>query len=704
MRLPHPMAVLRALVWPLRASLPRAVAEGIVLAGCLLALSISQVPLGQAGASLLGGMAWVSLTIWPAWRLREARPGPRWRRLPRRVGRTLACGIAVGCSALILQALAAPTRFPDTQAAAQLSFGVTGGFTALFIPVRLAVVTAATLARRARRRLRWQLTASHMAVIALTFAAMSALGSTVALNLGVAAFNPNARDFAQSVASLIRYTNAAPALDRARVVAAIRGIDSGELATRGQGLLPALSAASRPPHRIIILDARGATVAQILSAPFVSTQPHTPSLDPALVQRLRRAALAGGHPTEPTPVRDGIAGQGQTLYRTATSAAAILGPRGQPIGVALVQVLDISLSSDQFVSSVLSFFGVSTFILFLASALPILAVSSMFGYLLARGLSRRLEAVSRVTRAIAAGDLTQRAPVAAQHEVGRLADDVNRMAEHLQAAMGGLRQASMKAENALRARQELVASISHELRTPLAIIQAHLEALDTAEPGAAEVSPGQVALPLSTLHALRNETGRLAGLVDDLFSLARAETGALQVQCAPTDVAALVQDVAALMRPLAQRDGLITLAVEARPDVPPAMADAARLRQILENLVRNAVRHTPEGGIIVLSVTAEGPWVSIAVADTGEGMPPEHLPHIFERFYRVDQARTRTSGGAGLGLAIVREFVQLMGGQVDVESVPGEGSCFRVRLTSTSLSSPLEVRPATGRPLPSPAP
>src|SRR5581483_6857638 len=120
------------------------------------------------------------------------------------------------------------------------------------------------------------------------------------------------------------------------------------------------------------------------------------------------------------------------------------------------------------------------------------------------------------------------------------------------------------------------------------------------------------------------------------------------------------------------------------PGVPRALVDADRLRQILANLVRNAIRHTPEGGIIALSAQVEGSWVVLAVADTGEGIAPEHLPRIFDRFYRVDQARTRSSGGAGLGLAIVREFVEGMGGKVTVESTVGEGSCFRVYLPSAT--------------------
>ncbi|MGH2408893.1 MAG: sensor histidine kinase, partial [Chloroflexota bacterium] len=182
------------------------------------------------------------------------------------------------------------------------------------------------------------------------------------------------------------------------------------------------------------------------------------------------------------------------------------------------------------------------------------------------------------------------------------------------------------------------------------------------------------------LEALHQEMERLTALVDDLFSLARAGTGALQVRIEPTDVAALAREQGGLLRPLVQRQAAITLSVEAPSGLPLALADSDRLRQILANLVRNATRHTPEGGIIALAVAAEDPWVVVTVADTGEGIAPEHLPHIFERFYRADPARSRTSGGAGLGLAIVSEFVRLMGGQVTAASTLGEGSCFRVYL------------------------
>jgi signal transduction histidine kinase len=257
------------------------------------------------------------------------------------------------------------------------------------------------------------------------------------------------------------------------------------------------------------------------------------------------------------------------------------------------------------------------------------------------------------------------------------------MAVRLDATVGELREARTQAEEALSMRQQLVANISHELRTPLAILRAHLEGLLARNPVPAGTGPGEgaeVVVSAATLHALQSETERLESLVDDLFALSRAQAGALQLQREPVDVAALVDEVAALMRPLVQRDHAVALSVEAQPGLPYALADADRLRQILANLVRNAVRHTPDGGIIALSVVAEVDWLIVAVADTGEGVPPEHLPHLFDRFYRVDEARSRSSGGTGLGLAIVREFVELMDGRVTVESTPGEGTCFRVFL------------------------
>jgi signal transduction histidine kinase len=322
--------------------------------------------------------------------------------------------------------------------------------------------------------------------------------------------------------------------------------------------------------------------------------------------------------------------------------------------------------------------------LILAISLPVLALGFLVSYLLARSLTRPLEAVSRVTSAIASGDLAQRAPVKARNEVGQLAKDVNSMAAHLESSIGELRAARARAVDALHTRQELVASISHELRTPLAILHAHLESLAgsrVATAGEATHSErAGISVPETTLHALQSETERLASLVEDLFALSRAEAGGMQVEIQPVDASALVNEVAEVMGPLVQREGKIALSVRVQPGIPSALADPDRVRQILANLVRNAVRHTPEGGIIAITVEAQESWIMVAVADTGEGIPAEHLPHIFERFYRVDRTRSRATGGTGLGLAIVRHVAQAHGGEVSVESEEGKGSTFRLKL------------------------
>jgi two-component system sensor histidine kinase BaeS len=259
------------------------------------------------------------------------------------------------------------------------------------------------------------------------------------------------------------------------------------------------------------------------------------------------------------------------------------------------------------------------------------------------------------------------------------------MAAHLQTTMQELTLARTEAESALTARKELVAAISHDLRTPLAVLQAQLEAVDLVEPapvGAREAGSRLADAPLKTetLDVLRGQTAQLAALVDDLFALAQADTRTLAVRREPVDVSKVVEVVVSSMGPLARRERAVTLVAETAPGLPLAQADPERLEQILSNLIRNAVRHTPDGGIIAVSTGRESDGVMIAVADTGEGIGEEHLPHIFEAFYRADPARSRETGGAGLGLAIVRELVELMGGSISVDSTKGQGSRFKVLL------------------------
>ena len=172
------------------------------------------------------------------------------------------------------------------------------------------------------------------------------------------------------------------------------------------------------------------------------------------------------------------------------------------------------------------------------------------------------------------------------------------------------------------------------------------------------------------------EVERLQKLIDDLFLLSRAEVGQLTLRLEPVDAAEIIRQVVRADARPAWDSGRVEVTASLPTDLPPVRADADRLAQALHNLVYNAVRHTPPGGIVVVGAVVERGHVTLSVRDSGEGIPAESLPHVWERFYRVESS----AGGAGLGLSIVRELVDLMEGTVTVESAPGEGSCFAVRL------------------------
>jgi signal transduction histidine kinase len=179
---------------------------------------------------------------------------------------------------------------------------------------------------------------------------------------------------------------------------------------------------------------------------------------------------------------------------------------------------------------------------------------------------------------------------------------------------------------------------------------------------------------------LEREVDHLSRLIDDLFALSTAEAGALPLAIEPLPLGEVVGEVAEAIGPIARRERQIILVNEVGPDAPAVLADRQRLGQVLANLVRNALHYTPEGGLISLASVQRNGLVEVVVADTGLGIPAEDLPRVFDRFYRADPSRDRAGGGAGLGLAIVRELVEAMGGQVTVESTPGEGSRFSFTL------------------------
>ncbi len=304
----------------------------------------------------------------------------------------------------------------------------------------------------------------------------------------------------------------------------------------------------------------------------------------------------------------------------------------------------------------------------------VLPPALLLAYLTARRTTRRLLALAEAAAALRRGDYAARVEVVGGDEVAQLQADFNAMAEALEGAMADLQAERDKVAELLRSRREMVAGVSHELRTPVATARGYLE----SALGRWEDEPPPTLR--HDLEVLEQEVRRLERLIDDLFTLARLDAEGLALELAPTDVGEVVRRRVEVVAPLAWERDRVEVVADLPRGLPPALADPGRLEQILANLLRNALRHTPPGGIVAVRAAMEGEGVVIVVCDTGEGIAPEAMARIWERFYRGEAARARDGSGAGLGLALVKELVEAMGGTVAVESRPGEGSCFTVRL------------------------
>lgn len=292
-------------------------------------------------------------------------------------------------------------------------------------------------------------------------------------------------------------------------------------------------------------------------------------------------------------------------------------------------------------------------------------IASIIGFLLAGGIARPLEKLDQAAAKVSEGDLDQQVPAQGSvSELENLGLSFNRMTE-------SLRQ-SEKAKN------DFIADVTHELRTPLTVIQGTVE---TLEDGALEDEVGGPGL----LASMGRETSRLIQLVNQLLVLTRSDAGALSLDFEPVDLEALVRERSGVMEPLANKKEVKIRIPQPKDGHSLAMADRARTAQVLDNLLDNAFRHAPQGSDIQITIENLGAWIQCSVADTGPGIPAEDLPHIFERFYRVEKSRTRDSGGAGLGLAIARSLVEAQGGSIKVYSEKGKGTRMIFRLPSQNL-------------------
>jgi signal transduction histidine kinase len=289
------------------------------------------------------------------------------------------------------------------------------------------------------------------------------------------------------------------------------------------------------------------------------------------------------------------------------------------------------------------------------AALLVAVASLVAAAFLSRQLVAPLHKLTAAAEAMAEGDLSQRVVVRTRDEVGELAQAFNHMAGDLQAAQVQ--------------RRQMTADIAHELRNPLSIIRGNLEAiLDGVYPQDAE-----------HLGPIYEETMLLQRLVEDLRLLSLAEAGQLQLIRTDVNVSELLNAAAESARAVADDKG-IHLRVDSPPDALYVEGDVDRLRQVIGNLVSNALRYTPRGGTITLRAREVDQRTHISVTDTGQGIAPADLSHVFDRFYRSDSARDRASGGSGLGLAIARAWVEAHGGEIEVESRVGKGSTFQITL------------------------
>ena len=285
-----------------------------------------------------------------------------------------------------------------------------------------------------------------------------------------------------------------------------------------------------------------------------------------------------------------------------------------------------------------------------------------------RPTHKRLRSLEDAARALAQGRTDVRASEAGGDEVSTLAHEFNRMADDLQQ-----RAAALAASD--KARRQLLADVSHELMTPLTAIRGYIETL----------SMPSLSLDPPTrdryFDVVSQETYKLEAIIGDLLDVARLEGGGEKLNAVPVSVEELFRRIVDRHQPAIQQNR-IRVTIDIAPDAEEVRGDAQRLEQALQNLASNAIRHMPDGGALTLSAQRDADRVRIAVEDTGPGIPPEHLPHVFDRFYKADASRagTRIPSGSGLGLSIVRTIVRHHGGDVSVSNRPEGGATFEILL------------------------
>jgi signal transduction histidine kinase len=339
-------------------------------------------------------------------------------------------------------------------------------------------------------------------------------------------------------------------------------------------------------------------------------------------------------------------------YESDVPGQTIISPGGGELLGTIYLSTDSSETPDPFSPTPLSD-AVGRFLIW--GALLAIAVAFLLTFLLSRRMLAPVKALTETAKQLGKGDFTQRVQIKDKGEVGELAQAFNSMASDL--------------ERAEQMKRNMVADVAHELRTPLSNIRGYLEA----------VRDGVKKPDTDTIHSLEEETSLLSRLVNDLQELSLAEAGQLTLVRQEEDVAGLVKQVVAVVEGHVSVKGL-SLTIELPDKLPAVNIDSHRIGQVLRNLLENAIAHTGAGGTITVAARQCEGCVEVSVSDTGEGIPPEDLPNIFERFYRVDKSRTRATGGSGLGLTIAKRLIEAHGSSIEAHSEPGRGSTFTFTL------------------------
>jgi len=321
--------------------------------------------------------------------------------------------------------------------------------------------------------------------------------------------------------------------------------------------------------------------------------------------------------------------------------------------VGTLYITPISSAGVDLTSLQITFKSIGLF--FIWGGLIAVAIALIMTFFLSRRILAPVKSLTSAAGLLGRGDFHQRVQIRDKGELGQLADTFNSMASDL--------------ERAEQMKRNMVADIAHELRTPLSNIRGYLEA----------VRDGVKKPDTDTIRSLEEEASLLSRLVDDLQELSLAEAGELTLVRREENVAVLVRQVMSAVEGYVSAKGL-SLTVELPDKLPLVNIDSHRIGQVLRNLLENAIAHTGTGGTITVAARQHENGVEVAVSDTGEGIPPEDLPNIFERFYRVDKSRARATGGSGLGLTIAKRLIEAHGSSIEADSEPGKGSTFTFTL------------------------